>query len=83
MTGEAFTHGLPGQWGHWIVTVGLVLFAYSTILGWAYYGERNVERLVGRGGVTRVIQTELDATEMRALHASADALRREARSLGF
>ena len=51
MTGEAFTHGLPGQWGHWIVTVGLVLFAYSTILGWAYYGERNVERLVGRGGV--------------------------------
>ncbi|GHC77527.1 alanine/glycine:cation symporter family protein [Limoniibacter endophyticus] len=51
MTGEAFSHGLPGEWGHWIVTVGLVLFAYSTILGWAYYGERNVERLVGRGGV--------------------------------
>lgn len=47
MTGEAFTHGLPGQWGHWIVTIGLVLFAYSTILGWAYYGERNVERLFG------------------------------------
>ncbi|KGJ03204.1 sodium:alanine symporter [Paracoccus halophilus] len=51
MTGQAFTHGLPGQWGHWIVTLGLVLFAYSTILGWAYYGERNVERLVGHGGV--------------------------------
>lgn len=51
MTGQAFSHGLPGQWGHWIVTVGLVLFAYSTILGWAYYGERNVERLIGRGGV--------------------------------
>lgn len=51
MTGEAFSHGLPGQWGHWIVTIGLALFAYSTILGWAYYGERNVERLVGRGGV--------------------------------
>jgi AGCS family alanine or glycine:cation symporter len=47
MTGEAFTHGLPGEWGHWIVTIGLVLFAYSTILGWAYYGERNVERLLG------------------------------------
>lgn len=47
MTGEAFTHGLPGEWGHWIVTIGLVLFAYSTILGWAYYGERNVERLFG------------------------------------
>ncbi len=51
MTGQAFTHGLPGEWGHWIVTVGLVLFAYSTILGWAYYGERNIERLIGRGGV--------------------------------
>ncbi|TDE96048.1 sodium:alanine symporter family protein [Occultella glacieicola] len=51
MTGEAFTHGLPGQWGHWIVTVGLALFAFSTILGWSYYGERNVERLFGRRGV--------------------------------
>lgn len=51
MTGEAFTHGLPGSWGHLIVTVGLVMFAYSTILGWAYYGERCMERLVGRGGV--------------------------------
>lgn len=48
MTGEAFTHGLPGQWGHWVVTVGLILFAYSTILGWSYYGERNLERLFGR-----------------------------------
>ncbi|WP_449045210.1 alanine/glycine:cation symporter family protein [Paracoccus versutus] len=51
MTGLAFSHGLPGQWGHWVVTVGLVLFAYSTILGWAYYGERNLERLVGHRGV--------------------------------
>lgn len=51
MTGEAFSHGLPGEWGHWVVTIGLALFAYSTILGWAYYGERNVERLIGRGGV--------------------------------
>ncbi|GAA2117235.1 sodium:alanine symporter family protein [Kocuria atrinae] len=51
MTGEAFTHGLPGVWGHLIVTVGLVLFAYSTILGWAYYGERCMERLFGRRAV--------------------------------
>ncbi|UXU76589.1 MULTISPECIES: alanine/glycine:cation symporter family protein [unclassified Paracoccus (in: a-proteobacteria)] len=51
MTGTAFSHGLPGNWGHWIVTVGLVMFAYSTILGWAYYGERNVERLAGRAWV--------------------------------
>ncbi|MFV0451311.1 MAG: alanine/glycine:cation symporter family protein [Propioniciclava sp.] len=48
MTGQAFTHGLPGEWGHWIVTLAIVMFAYSTILGWAYYGERNAERLFGR-----------------------------------
>ncbi|RKQ34830.1 alanine/glycine:cation symporter family protein [Kocuria tytonis] len=51
MTGDAFSHGLPGGWGHLIVTLGLVLFAYSTILGWAYYGERCMERLFGRAAV--------------------------------
>ena len=51
MTGEAFTHGLPGQWGHWVVTIALAMFAFSTVLGWCYYGERCVERLVGRRGV--------------------------------
>jgi AGCS family alanine or glycine:cation symporter len=51
MTGEAFSHGLPGEWGHYIVTIGLVLFAGSTILGWSYYGERSIERLVGRRAV--------------------------------
>lgn len=52
MTGEAFTHGLPGQWGHWVVTIGVLLFAFSTLLGWSYYGDRNVERLFGRVAVT-------------------------------
>ncbi|WP_194419687.1 alanine/glycine:cation symporter family protein [Microbacterium abyssi] len=51
MTAEAFSHGLPGNWGHIIVTIGLVLFAGSTILGWSYYGERNIERLLGRRAV--------------------------------
>jgi AGCS family alanine or glycine:cation symporter len=51
MTGAAFSHGLPGDWGHIIVTVGLVMFAASTILGWSYYGERNIERLLGRRAV--------------------------------
>ncbi|ASN41065.1 sodium:alanine symporter family protein [Arthrobacter sp. 7749] len=51
MTGHAFTFGLPGEWGHWIVTIGLVMFAFSTILGWCYYGERNIERLIGRKAV--------------------------------
>lgn len=47
MTGEAFSHGLPGDWGRWIVTLAVLLFAFSTLLGWSYYGDRNVERLFG------------------------------------
>lgn len=51
MTGNAFSHGLPGQWGHYIVSVAIVFLAGSTILGWSYYGERCVERLIGVHGV--------------------------------
>lgn len=47
LTAEGFGTGLPGTWGGAIVSVAIVFFAYSTILGWAYYGERNVERLLG------------------------------------
>lgn len=50
-TGEGFATGIAGDWGHWIVTISLALFAFSTILGWCYYGERCVERLMGRKGV--------------------------------
>ncbi|NGP05041.1 sodium:alanine symporter family protein [Rhodococcus sp. 14C212] len=51
MTSLAFSDGLGGDWGSWIVTISVVFFAFSTILGWSYYGDRCVERLVGRGGV--------------------------------
>lgn len=51
MTASAFDEGLPGGWGDQIVAVSLIFFAFSTILGWCYYGERNIERLVGRRGV--------------------------------
>ena len=52
LTSLAFSRGLPGDWGGIIVTLGVVLFAFSTIIGWGYYGERNIERLFGRGAVT-------------------------------
>ena len=39
MTSAAFTFGLP-QYGQSIVTISIVLFAFTTILGWSYYGER-------------------------------------------
>lgn len=52
-TSTAFGTGLPGEWGGMVVTVCLVLLGYSTVLGWAYYGERCVERLGGaRLGIT-------------------------------
>ncbi len=47
LTVQAFSTGLPGNWGGYIVSIGLALFAYSTILGWSYYGERNIEYLLG------------------------------------
>ena len=34
-----------------ILTLGIITFAYSTILGWAYYGERCVEYFAGKSGL--------------------------------
>ena len=45
LTTFAFHSGLPG--GAYIVTIGLLMFAYSTILGWSYYGEKSIEYLFG------------------------------------
>lgn len=42
---EAFDATIPG--GAYVVTIGLVLFAFSTVIAWAYYGEKCFEYLVG------------------------------------
>jgi len=47
LTSTAFAAGLPGSWGSLIVAIGLILFAYSTIIGWCYYGEKSLEYLWG------------------------------------
>ncbi len=47
MSARAFETGLPGTWGSLVVTVGIVLFAYSTIVGWSYYGETGIVYLFG------------------------------------
>ena len=44
---RAFEAGLPGTWGDIVVTGGLVLFAFSTVIGWSYYGETGVVYLFG------------------------------------
>lgn len=46
LTTQAFEMFLPGL-GKWIVAIGLIFFAYSTILGWSYYGEKSFEYLFG------------------------------------
>lgn len=50
MTADAFSTALPGHWGGTIVSISIVFFAFSTILGWSYYGERCAERAFGRYG---------------------------------
>ena len=47
LTLQAFSTGLPGDWGKGIVILGVVTFAFSTILGWSYYGEKCFEYLTG------------------------------------
>jgi AGCS family alanine or glycine:cation symporter len=43
LTAMAFGQFLPGGIGEFIVTLTLIFFAYSTILGWCYYGEKSIE----------------------------------------
>ena len=47
LSAQAFSAGLPGTWGGIIVTSGLVLFAFSTLIGWSYYGETGAVYLFG------------------------------------
>lgn len=49
LTTYAFQQAIPG--GEYIVTIGLVLFAFSTILGWCYYGEKSMEFLFGEKSI--------------------------------
>ena len=52
LTVDAFNTGLPGAAGGVIVPLALIFFAYSTILGWSYYGERSIEYLFGERLIT-------------------------------
>ena len=47
LSAKAFETGLPGTFGDVIVTGGLMLFAFSTLLGWSYYGETGIVYLLG------------------------------------
>jgi AGCS family alanine or glycine:cation symporter len=47
LTAEAFKRGYFGDHGKFIVSVGLLLFAFSTVISWSYYGGRAVTYLWG------------------------------------
>ncbi|EHK90993.1 alanine/glycine:cation symporter family protein [Aggregatibacter actinomycetemcomitans] len=51
VTNFAFSSGLNSSIGATIVTIGLLFFAFTTILGWCYYGERCFVYLVGIKGI--------------------------------
>ncbi len=52
LTTAAFENGLPiSILGKYIVNIGLIFFAFTTILGWNYYGERCIEYLFGVRGI--------------------------------
>ncbi len=50
LTAESFESILP-SWGRSMVSLGLILFAYSTIISWSYYGEKGIEYILGRRAV--------------------------------
>lgn len=47
LTTVAFTRGLFGEFGQYIVSIGLMLFAFSTAIAWSYYGDRAMTYLLG------------------------------------
>jgi AGCS family alanine or glycine:cation symporter len=47
LAAKAFETGLPGVWGDVVVTTGILAFAFSTLLGWSFYGETAIAYLLG------------------------------------
>jgi AGCS family alanine or glycine:cation symporter len=47
LTMFAFSRGLPGEWGKYIVIISVLLFAVSTAISWSYYGDRCANYLWG------------------------------------
>jgi len=79
LTANAFDAALPGVGGA-IVAIGLAVFAFSTALGWSYYGERSVQFLLGEWAIWPfrllwIVALPIGATyELRLVWGIADAL---------
>lgn len=79
LSATAFRVALPGA-GDLVVSLGLVFFAFTTIIGWAYYGERSIEFLFGERATVpyRVVWTLVvfvgASSRVRAVWAAADIM---------
>ncbi|CAH9051887.1 hypothetical protein PSECIP111951_01667 [Pseudoalteromonas holothuriae] len=51
LTTKAFTRGFFGDSGQYIVSIGLLMFAFSTAIAWSYYGDRAMIYLLGSRSV--------------------------------
>jgi len=51
LTAETFTRSFFGEWGKYIVSIGLLMFAFSTAISWSYYGDRAMTYLFGSSSV--------------------------------
>ena len=51
LTALAFDKGFLGNYGNYIVSIGLLLFAFSTAIAWSYYGDRAMTYLFGASSV--------------------------------
>ncbi len=51
LTSEAFSRGWFGPLGPYIISIGLLLFAFSTAIAWSYYGDRAIGYLLGQWAV--------------------------------
>jgi AGCS family alanine or glycine:cation symporter len=51
LTTIAFSRSFLGDYGKYIVTIGLLLFAFSTAISWSYYGDRAMTFLFGANSV--------------------------------
>ena len=52
LTALAFSTGLDSQVGAVVVAIGLAVFAFTTLLGWSYYGEKCAEYIAGTKVIT-------------------------------
>lgn len=55
LTAKAFEYALPGSFGSIFLTIALLLFAFSTMVGWCYYGEKAWEYLFRNNASARKV----------------------------